>query len=68
LAEVGWNCRFSIADLRNSKLENRNSQKAPLQPDGAEFPFSNFDFLLPQSARRGGSMKTQSLVVAVPRC
>ena len=48
-ASDGWNCRFSIADIRNSKLENRNSEKTPLRRSGAEFRFSSFDFPLPQS-------------------
>ncbi len=39
-----------IADIRNSKLEIRNSEKTPLRPIGADFRFSNFDFLLPQSS------------------
>jgi hypothetical protein len=39
-----------IADIRNSKLEIRNSEKTRLRPIGADFRFSNFDFLLPQSA------------------
>jgi hypothetical protein len=38
------------ADIRNSKLEIRNSEKTPLRHIGAEFRFSNFDFLLHQSA------------------
>jgi hypothetical protein len=46
-----------IDDIRNSKLEIRNSQKALLQLSGPEFRFSSFDFLPPQSAisppRRG---------------
>jgi hypothetical protein len=42
--------RLRIADIRNSKLETRNSQETLLQPNGAEFRFSSFDFLPPQSA------------------
>jgi hypothetical protein len=35
---------LSIADLRNSKLETRNSRETLLQPSGADFRFSNFEF------------------------
>jgi len=38
-----------IGDIRNSKLEIRNSQMTLLRSSGDEFRFSNFDFLLPQS-------------------
>jgi hypothetical protein len=41
--------RLPIADIRNSKLENRNSEKRLVRPGGAEVRFSNFDFQLPQS-------------------
>ena len=34
--------RLSIADIRNSKLEIRNSEKTPLRPSVAEFRFSIF--------------------------
>jgi hypothetical protein len=55
--------RLPIADIRNSKLETRNSEKTPLRPIGAEFRFSSFDFLLSQSAigNQQSAMKTWSL-------
>jgi hypothetical protein len=46
----GVNAHPGIADIRNSKLEIRNSEKTPLPPIEADFRFSNFDFLPPQSA------------------
>jgi hypothetical protein len=54
--ETYWNCRFSIADIRNS-------EKRPLHPIGAEFRFSSFDFLLSQSSigNQQSTMKTCSL-------
>jgi hypothetical protein len=61
--------RWSIADIRNSKLEIRNSVKTPLRPIGAGFRFSNFDFLLPQSAilRATESIPSESKYTALPR-
>ena len=38
--------RLRIADIRNSKLEIRNSQETLLQPSGAEFRFSISIFCL----------------------
>jgi len=48
-AIIVWPRMAGIADIRNSKLEIRNSEKTLLRPIGAEFRFSNFDFLLQQS-------------------
>jgi hypothetical protein len=61
--------RLTFADIRNSKLEIRNSEKTPLRPIGAEFPFSNFAFLLQQSSigNQQSAMRTRPLVAAVPR-
>jgi hypothetical protein len=56
-----WNCRFSIADIRNSKIENRLHWAAAAAFASFEFRVSSFEY--PQSA-----MKTWSLVAAMPRC
>ncbi|MGB9484557.1 MAG: hypothetical protein WCD04_00380 [Terriglobia bacterium] len=55
-----------MADVRNSKLEIRNSAKTPWRPIGAEFRFSSFDFLVPQSAI--GPLRREDLVFGVANC
>jgi hypothetical protein len=55
--------RLPIADVRNSKLEIRNSEKTRLRSIGAEFRFSNFDFLVAQSA-----IGNENLVFGAANC
>jgi hypothetical protein len=43
-------CRLPITDVRNSKLETRNSTSARAAPGTDEFRSSSFDFPLPQWA------------------
>jgi hypothetical protein len=57
-------CRLPIAGIRNSKLEIRNSEKTPLRGTASEFRFSNFDFPLPQSTRRGGAISNRQSPMA----
>jgi hypothetical protein len=57
--------RLAISGNRNPKFETGNSAEAPLQPSGAEFRSSNFEFLQkpqdsPPAADKKGMTPQQS--------